>query len=71
MTIALDIGTLVSLLWPFAFVALAWGISIWALNQSDPQAQLVRRLTTRDAPSAPDARPQQILPRRNRAKEKT
>ena len=51
----LNVEFVMSMLWPFAFVAVAWGVSVWALRQPDPQTELVRRLT--GAAMRPDGRP--------------
>lgn len=45
MSMHFNVEFLVSMFWPFAFVAVAWAVSVWALSQPDPQTELVRRLT--------------------------
>ncbi len=53
MSFFISWGAAVSLLWPLMFAAGAWAVAVWALNQHDPQSELVRRLTE----VRPDSRP--------------
>jgi len=55
MSVHLNAGLFVSMLWPFVLVAIAWAVSVWALKQPDTQTELVRRLTGTGSQPAPEA----------------
>lgn len=46
MTHVFDVTALLSLLWPLALCAVAWGIMVWALRQRDAVSEAVDGLLT-------------------------
>jgi len=46
MTHVFDVTALLSLLWPLALCAVAWGVMVWALRERDAVSEAVDGLLT-------------------------